>query len=232
MFCFPYAGGAASAYRGWPGDLPETVDVCAVQLPGRESRIAETAPRTLAEAIPAITAALRPMLDIPYVLFGHSMGGLLAFEIAREFRRAGYPDPVHLVVSGRPAPQLPNRGSPIHDLPTPNFLQAIREFDGTPAEVFENEQLVELVLPTLRADFALVENYVYKPAARLGMPISAFYGDGDMAVGRADAAAWQEQTTGSFSLHDLPGGHFFLRTAHRQLLRQITADLMPLLQPR
>jgi medium-chain acyl-[acyl-carrier-protein] hydrolase len=230
MFCFPYAGGSASAYHMWPDDLPASVDLCAIQLPGRESRIAETPQRTIAAVMPAIAVALRPLLDIPAIFFGHSMGGLLAFELAREFRRSGYPEPACLLISGRQAPQLPNREPPIHEMPTPDFLRAIRKLEGIPAEVFEDEQLLELVLPTLRADFALIESYVYEPGTPLNMPISVFYGRDDIAVFRTDAAAWQEQTTSRFTLHDLPGGHFFFRTAHRQLLSEITTDLQPLLQ--
>jgi len=229
LFCFAHAGGAASTFRDWPAELPPAIDVCAIQLPGREGRIAEEPLTSLAATVPAVAGAIRPLLDVPFAFFGHSMGGLIAFELARELRRTGAPQPSHLLVSGRRAPTVPTRKADIHALPTPEFLRAIRDYDGTPAEVFENEQLLELILPVLRADLTLTETYTYQPGPPLGMPVSAFYGREDPTVTAADADAWRHQTTGAFRIHELPGGHFFLQTAQQQLLLAISEDLAPLL---
>jgi surfactin synthase thioesterase subunit len=230
VICFPYAGGSASAYRTWPESLPAEAEVCAIQMPGRESRIREAALRDLAPLVSTIAGAVRPLLGTRFVLFGHSLGALIAFELARELRRAGLPKPAHLFVSGRRAPHLAPTEPPIHAKPEADFMRAVRRFGGTPAELLDNPQLLELLLPTLRSDFAVGENYVYRPALPLDAGITAFYGHADKAAAEADVAQWRHHTTGSFALHGLPGGHFFMRTAQPQMLTAIRADLLPLMR--
>ncbi|MGE5286591.1 MAG: thioesterase II family protein [Micromonosporaceae bacterium] len=232
VLCFPYAGGGASVYRTWPDLLPAEADVCAIQMPGRESRIREAPLRQLAPVVSTIAGAIRPLLDTRFVLFGHSLGALIAFELARELGRAGLPGPEHLFVSGRRAPQLASTEPPIHAKPAAEFIRAIRRLEGTPAEFLENPELLDLLLPTLRSDFAVGETYSYLPSRPLDVPLTAFYGHADKVATRADAAAWRHQTTRSFTLRGLPGGHFFLRTAQWQMLKAITADLLPLLRQR
>ena len=225
MFCFPYAGGGASAYRGWGASLPQEVEVCPVQLPGREGRLREAPFTRSAEMITAIADALTPWLDLPYVFFGHSMGGMIGFELTRELRRRGRTLPLHLFVSGRRAPQLPARDEPIHDLPEPEFIERLRELDGTPEEVLQHAELMKLLIPLLRADFAVNETYEYAEEPPFDIGISAFGGLADVDVSRDDVEAWSVQTRGRFRMRMIPGGHFFLHNQKDLILESVARDL-------
>ena len=232
MFCFPYAGGGASAYRGWAGALPADVEVCPVQLPGRESRLRE-APFTRLEPLVTATAdALVPHFDLPFVFFGHSMGGLIAFELTRELRRRGAPEPLHLFASGRRAPQVPDRDEPIHDLPEEQFVERLRELNGTPEEVLQHAELMRLLTPLLRADFSVNETYEFRPGEPLEAGISAFGGLGDAEVTKEDLEAWREHTRGRFRLRMMPGDHFFLHSARELVTDAVARDLAELAPPR
>lgn len=210
LFCFPYAGGGARIYSAWPQDLPSAFEVCAVQLPGRETRMKEPPFRELTTLVEAVGAAIGPYLDRPFAFFGHSMGALISFELARLLLEHSGARPAHLFVSGRRAPQLPDEEPPTYNLPNDEFLEKLRELNGTPAEVLEHPELMELMTPLLRADFSVVQTYVYKPGPALDCPITAFGGVQDVEVGREDVKAWREQTTNAFSARFLPGDHFFV----------------------
>lgn len=230
MFCFPYAGGGASAYRGWAGSLPGDVEVCPVQLPGRESRLREAPFETPGPLIQAIADALQPYLrDLPFVFFGHSMGAMISFELARELRRRGQTPPLHLFVSGRRAPQVPDTEEPIHALPEPQFIERLRELNGTPEEVLQHAELMKLLIPVLRADFSVNETYAYTEEEPLDMGISCFGGLGDKEVSRDDCAVWKEQTRGRFRLRMLPGDHFFVHSAKDMILESVARDLAEVL---
>jgi len=228
LFCFPYAGGAASAFRRWPDAFPPSVQVCPVQLPGREDRFREPALCDLDEIVSGVVAMLPPFLDRPFALFGHSMGALLTFELARELRRRRMAMPACLFVSGRRSPQVPGAHPlpfRVRDAPDGVLIEVLRRFEGTPEAALRNQELMELMLPVLRADFAANQDYVYRPDAPLDLPISAFGGEADREVSRTDLDAWREQTTARFHLRLLPGGHFFLHDALDSLVRSITDDL-------
>lgn len=231
LFCFPYAGGGASAYRGWAAALPADVEVCPVQLPGRESRLREPAFDRPEPLVAALADALQPHIDLPFAFFGHSMGALLSFEITRELRRRGGPLPLHLFLSGRRAPQVAAREEDIHDLPEAEFVAKLRELNGTPEEVLQHSELMRLLVPVLRADFAVNETYVYRPGEPLDMGVSAFGGLGDAEVTRDDLAGWREQTRGAFRLRMLPGDHFFLHSARDLLTESVARDLVTLSLP-
>jgi medium-chain acyl-[acyl-carrier-protein] hydrolase len=225
MFCFPYAGGGASAYRGWAAALPNDVEVCPVQLPGRESRLRDQ-PFTRPEPLIQATAdALLPYFDMPFVFFGHSMGGMISFELSRELRRRGRTLPLHVFVSGRRAPQLPAREEPIHDLPEPEFIVKLRELNGTPEEVLQHEELMKLLSPILRADFAVNETYTYTADEPFDFGISAFGGLGDVEVTKEDLELWRIHTRGRFRLRMLPGDHFFLHGAKDLITEAVARDL-------
>ena len=225
LFCFPYAGGGASLYRTWAQGLPPQVEVCPVQLPGRENRIREEPFRRMETLVEALAAGLAPLLDRPFAFFGHSMGSLIAFELTRHLVRERGLSPAHLFVSGHRAPQLPPRDEPIHPLPDEEFLAKVFELNGTPEEVRTDPELRALFLPILRADFELCETYGYQEAAPLPCPVSAFGGLGDHHVPREDLQAWQEQSQGRFVLRMLPGDHFFLTSAEPLLLRTLGQEL-------
>lgn len=179
----------------------------------------------LSPLVQTLTQALFPLLDKPFAFFGHSLGALVSFELARELRRQYDAHPVRLFVASGHAPQLPRRGMPIHTLPEQEFLAELHRLNGTPVEVLEHRELMEIMLPLLRADFALYETYVYAPDPPLGCPISAFGGRHDRKVSHSDLEAWREQTSASFSSQMFPGDHFFLNTSRPLLLRALSEEL-------
>jgi surfactin synthase thioesterase subunit len=231
LFCLPFAGGGASAYHGWVGALPPAVDVCPVQPPGRETRRDEPPIPALGRLVEALADELLPHLDAPFALFGHSMGGLIGFELARHLRRRHGPSPVRLFVSAHRAPHLPGHERQLHRLPTAALVEELHRLKGTPEAVFRYPELLELVLPVLRADFALCETYRYFPDQPLDCPISAFGGTEDPRVGPALLAAWGFQTRAAFELRLFGGDHFYLRPHQAALLEAIGADLAPHLGP-
>jgi medium-chain acyl-[acyl-carrier-protein] hydrolase len=231
MFCFPYAGGGASAYRGWAGSLPNDLEVCPVQLPGRESRLRDQAFEKPEPLIQALADSLQPWMDMPFVFFGHSMGGMISFELSRELRRRGKTLPLHIFVSGRRAPQQPAREEPIHDLPEPEFIVKLRELNGTPEEVLQHAELMKLLVPVLRADFAVNETYTYTEEEPFDFGISAFGGLGDVEVTKEDVENWRVHTRGRFRIRMLPGDHFFLHSAKDLITEAIARDLAELRQP-
>lgn len=227
LFCLPYAGGAASIYREWSLLLPQTIEVWPIQLPGRESRIRESSINRVTPLVEAITSALIPYLDKPFAIWGHSMGALLAFEVVRQLRRENHKEPVHLFVSAHRAPQRPNLFPLIHQLPDVEFVRELRQLNGTPDEVLQHEELMELLLPVLRNDFTLVETYSYKEEPPLNCSLSAFGGLQDHKVHSDEVKAWAEQTKNTFRVRMFPGDHFFLHQHRTQLLSLLVQDLKP-----
>jgi medium-chain acyl-[acyl-carrier-protein] hydrolase len=228
MFAFPYAGGGASIYRLWPRLLPPSVELVAVQLPGRESRWRDPSFRDLPTLVAEASKALRPHMDRPFVFFGHSMGGAISHELARALRDQGAALPRQLFVSGRPAPRAEDDGEDIHDLPKDEFIARLRDYAGTPEEVLQNEELMALVEPLVRADFAVCETYEFDPEPPpLDLPVTVFGGTGDEEVPREDLELWRQETTGEFRLHMLDGGHFFLNDEDRrdELLDLLVSEL-------
>ncbi|RUS95007.1 hypothetical protein DSM106972_091670 [Dulcicalothrix desertica PCC 7102] len=229
LFCFPYAGGNAMSFRGWEKTLEKnlfnTVEVCPIELPGRGSRLMEEPFTNFSQLISSLTQALVPYLDKPFAFFGHSMGAIVCFEVAHLLRKKYSSTPTHLFVSGRNAPQVSIEVEHIHNLPERAFLQELRRLNGTPEEVLENTELMQMLLPMLRADFALVENYVYTPEYPLLCSITAFGGQQDPKISQDSLQAWHQQTTGDFSMHMFPGDHFFIHSAQQLILQNISQKL-------
>jgi medium-chain acyl-[acyl-carrier-protein] hydrolase len=224
LFCFPYAGGGSSVFRSWSEGLPVGVDLWAAQLPGRESRVGEPALRRMGPLVEALYEAIKPRLDIPYVFFGHSMGSLVAFELARRLRRVGAPEPSQLFLGAFRAPQLPNPNIKIYHMPD-EVLKTVLRKEGTPRQVLENEELMRALLPTLRADFELCDTYQYADETPLTMPLSVFGGDQDVRVSRSDLELWRPQADGPFRLVMLPGSHFFIHGSQDLLLAELSRIL-------
>jgi len=225
LFCFPYAGAGASIFRTWSGGLPADVELCPVQYPGRGTRLTETPFTRLAPLVDALAQALRPLLDMPFAFFGHSLGALVGFELARQLRKQSGVQPVRLFVSADRAPQLPSRHRPIHALPVPDFMAELRRLNGTPSKVLEEAELMEIMLPILRADIAVHETYEYSIEPPLGCIISSFGGLEDHRVTRDELEAWRGQTSESFSLRMFAGDHFFVNAAQPLLLQVLSQEL-------
>jgi medium-chain acyl-[acyl-carrier-protein] hydrolase len=199
--------------------------MAAVQLPGRTYRIKEDPFTRMDPLIEALTGALEPYLDRPFVMFGHSLGALTAFEIVRRLRSKGGPSPVHLVVSGRCAPQAPNAQPELHRAPDGEFLQEMHRLFGMPAEVFNDSGLMKLSMPALRADFELMETWRYRPEAPLGVPITAIGGCSDPTLPYSGLEAWREQTAAPFESYWLPGTHFYFSERRKNMLALLVKTL-------
>lgn len=226
LFCFPYAGGAASIFRTWQQNLPAEIEVCAVQLPGRENRFREQPITHVTDLVQALIPHLLPHLDKPFALFGHSMGALIAYALAHELQKMDQ-SPTHLLISGRRAPMLPSPDGLLHTLPTDGaFLAELqRRYNNLPSVVFDNPELRELFLPLLRADFTLVETYPTTQRPPLPCPVICFGGTDDPQATVADLRAWQPLTQADFGLHLFPGAHFYLNEQAQALLRTIAGYL-------
>jgi medium-chain acyl-[acyl-carrier-protein] hydrolase len=225
LFCFPYAGGTAHIFREWPEGLPKSVQVCTANLPGRGSRIREQPFGDIHELVERVGREIRPFLDMPFAFFGHSMGAMISFELTRYLRRELGVQPLQLFVSGRRAPQLPVTEPTSYDMPEEVFKEKLRTLNGTPAEVLEHPELMELMLPLLRADFSVVETYDYREEPPLDVPITVFGGLQDHKVGRDVLVPWREQTTANVTVRMLPGDHFFLNTVRPTLLGLLSKEL-------
>lgn len=221
LFCFPYAGGGASIYRGWEKMLPVKAGVYPIQLPGRENRITEMPIREMDVLVDAISEAIFPYLRRPFILFGHSLGARIAFELGRTLRRKWDIQPCRLIVSGSRAPHIPEP-KPLHHLPDEEFIKELRRFSGTPEALLQSKELMELFMPVLRADFTVDETYVYAVEAPLDYPISAFGGTNDPEANREELEAWACFTSSEFTLEMIEGDHFFLKTQRDVLLRSLS----------
>jgi medium-chain acyl-[acyl-carrier-protein] hydrolase len=227
LFCFPYAGGDVAIFSPWAEDLPWEIELCPVQLPGRGRRALEPAYAELGPLVSALAGALAPALDTRFAFFGHSLGALVCFELAREQRRRGGPLPCHLLVSGRPAPQLPRRYGPLSQLPDDELVVQLHRRYGYAAPKDDGQlgELLRLMVPTLRSDVMVSDRYVHVDEEPLDCPITAFGGLDDPTVTRDELAAWQHQTRARFETRMLPGGHFYLESERRFLVRFLANSL-------
>jgi medium-chain acyl-[acyl-carrier-protein] hydrolase len=226
LLCFPYAGGdSVTIFRKWSELLPKAVEVCAVQLPGRGTRIAEQPFSNIGLAAEVLSAKLRPYLDKPFAFFGHSLGAKICFEVARLLKTTYGVQPCHLFVSGSRAPRVPNTKPLTYNLPEPQFLEQVQKLKGTPPEVLNNAELMKLMLPVLRAEFEANETYAYVNRAPLGCPITIFGGLQD-EITREELQAWCQETSHSHSFHMIPGDHFFINTQPTMLLHLLSAHLI------
>lgn len=225
LFCFPYAGGAASIFYAWLDDLPCQVEICAIQLPGRERRLKEASFTRMEPLLEALAPMLQPYLDKPFAFFGHSMGAVIAFELARHLHREYDRRPQALFPSGRRAPQVPDTSPITYDLPKDEFVEELRRIGGTPKEVLENVELLEIMIPLIRADFQLIQTYEYIAGDPLRCPIIAYGGLDDDEETRDLLWEWKEQTGFRFKLQMMAGDHFFLQSSETLLLKSLAREL-------
>ena len=226
LFCLPYAGGGASLFRRWAEAVPPEIDILPIQLPGREDRFSEAPFNRMFPLVRALVESVYPWLDLPFAIFGHSLGALVGFELARYLRWSLNRTPEHLFVSACPAPQVSHQQSPIYALPEPDFIAGIRQFHTVPPAFLEEPDLLELFLPLLRADFAVYETYIYTPEAPLECPITAFCGGNDPNASLLEVGAWHSQSSISFIMRVFPGDHFFIHTSEKLLVDAIAEMLI------
>jgi medium-chain acyl-[acyl-carrier-protein] hydrolase len=230
LLCFSYAGGSPYIFMDWREKLQPEIRVAAVQPPGRGMRMAESPYCAVEQIVSEVTAHFPAIEDHGFALYGHSLGAILALELARSLRRAGGPQPRHLFVGGSRPPQSGPTLPLLHELAEPEFVRAVDErYSGIPAAVMENPEVLALLLPALRADFAAYETYVCRPEPPLDCPISAFAGEGDAHAPEQAMEGWSLHTSTAFDLSALPGDHFFLQESRDQLTarirRRLTAPL-------
>lgn len=226
FFCFPYSGGTAQVFRPFVGLLPGGSGVYAFELPGRGRRFTDPPLDSVSAMVKEALSGMVSLLgSVDCCFFGHSLGGILAFELARELRRQGLPMPKHLYVSGIRAPQVPRREDNAYDLPHDAFLGKLREMGGTPHEILENQEMLELVLPVLRKDFQAYETYTYTPEPPLACPITAFGGSRDTFVTADDIQQWSVQTKSLFARKMFDGDHFFIHEHFTPIADTISKSL-------
>ena len=232
LLCFPFAGAGASAYFAWSRALRgEPVEVRAVQPPGRENRLREAPLTELAPLVEALVAACTGLRDRPFCFFGHSMGALVAFETARALRAAGGPLPAHLFVSGAQGPDVPRLEEPLHPLADDEagIAAVASRYGGVPTAVLEHRELLDVILPALRADMRITESYVHATAPPLPCGITAYTGTDDPMVKEEALTRWGAQTTGAFSSRVFPGDHFFLPEQRDAVIADVMSRVRPLL---
>jgi medium-chain acyl-[acyl-carrier-protein] hydrolase len=225
LICFPPAGCGASYFRQCQAVTAPGLEICPVQLPGRENRIGEAPYTSFAELVPQLAHSLQPYLRTPFAFFGHSLGAIVAFEVARHLRSRYNVAPSALYVSGCRAPQVPRLRPVIGHLPERHFIGEIAKSYDFPRDVFADIELSRLMLPVIRADFQLFETYTYSAAPPLGCRIAAFAGRDDRTLTHAAAGAWCHQTASRFDLHIVPGNHFFQTSEKVDVLAKVASDL-------
>ncbi|WP_306819816.1 thioesterase II family protein [Streptomyces sp. CA-210063] len=224
LLCLPHAGGSASYYHPMAQALAPSVDVLAAQYPGRQDRYAEPPAESVGELVERIVEAVSGDDDRPLAVFGHSMGAVVAYEVALKLEAADRA-PLRLFVSGRRAPSTDRDGRELHKASDADLLKAVRRLNGTDSQVFEDPELVQLVLPALRGDYKALETYEPRPGDRLACPVTVLTGDEDPVTPVADARAWTSHTDGPSELCVFPGGHFYLNDRPQEVVDVVRRHL-------
>ncbi|MER7402186.1 alpha/beta fold hydrolase [Streptomyces sp. NPDC000070] len=227
LYCLPHAGAGASAYRAWGGRLGDRIEVVPIQLPGREARFTEEPATTADEIADGISTALAERGDQHWALFGHSMGALIAYEVAHRMSAANRP-PAHLVVSGMTAPPLAARRERrmAGTQEDAELIDRIRVLGGTPDAVLRSAEMMELLLPVFRADFQVCDGYRFTPRPLLDIPVTALGGATDPGVPVTGLTAWRDLTTARYAMRLFPGGHFYLNDRIDDVLPVVRAACM------
>lgn len=222
LVCCHYGGGSATAFRGWEKDLPDGVLLIGIQLPGRESRFSETHISSLSLIVEQLSSALLPFINIPYILFGHSIGGLICFELARALRKVSLPLPKCLIISATNAPQKLMVREHISDKSDEEFINCLRLYNGLPDELVVDQQMMSIFIPMLRADLQILETYQYEEKMPLNCKLVVLGGLNDPNVPLEDIAAWCIHTNFSCNIRLFPGNHFFIKSHKKEVLAYLS----------
>jgi surfactin synthase thioesterase subunit len=227
MLCFPYAGGSASIYYEWSKLMPNEVEVIGIELPGRGKRFTEECNSQLDLLVSELSEAIINNIEPPFLFFGHSLGAVVSYEVARKLRKLHYPLPVLLIISGRAAPHLEVEREKIDNMSDFEFKQLLKRVNGIPEQAFQNNELMKLVLPIIRADFILSSSYVHQKEAPLPCSIVMFSGENDHGISIEHIRAWEEHTSCNFSYYIFEGDHFFIRKRTSQIINVISSIIKP-----
>jgi medium-chain acyl-[acyl-carrier-protein] hydrolase len=228
IFAIPYAGASSHIYRGWQEDMAPGVQLCPVHLPGRAKRMRERPYSRMNELVDAAAQSLVGHLGQPFALFGHSMGGLVAFALAYRLQTQFGVVPAAVIVAGCSPPHVERSGIKLHEWSDEDLLAELQRRGGTPADVLSCAQMMKVLFPVLRADFELAYTYKAAPAAVLDCPIYAFAGSEDREDGPSSMCRWQEVTTGPFELSVIPGSHLFPFSARMRFMPEFLRLLVHL----
>ncbi len=225
LVCLPYAGGSAAVYRPWAAVLAPDIEVLSAQLPGRGWRLREAPSRNLHALADELADAIAELGDLPVAVFGHSMGSWIGLEVVRRLEAMGRP-PVRFFASGRQAPTLGCTQPRMAHLSDDEFIREMGErYGGIPEEILAERELLELLLPSVRADIELLERHEHVPGRPVSIPIHAIVGDRDTVVAPEEMAPWAEETARGFRVTALPGGHFYFQPDPAPLLSILRRDL-------
>lgn len=226
LFCFPPAGSGALFFRKWAlADVFPEAEVYAICLPGRESRLREPLFTDIHLLVSALLPNMISYLDIPFLIVGHSLGAIVGFEVVNRLQNQGLPLPLKLFVSARQAPTTNLNTNELHLLPNSKLKEKLHLYAGTPVAVLQNDELMNLFLPIIRADLKMNETYNAGRGVQLDCPISAFAGLNDPVTSVSDVSRWAEHTKRSFELHTYPGGHFPTNEEIRLIMSIIEAEV-------
>jgi medium-chain acyl-[acyl-carrier-protein] hydrolase len=225
LFCFPHAGGTTEMFTSLLKLLHPSIELALVQLPGRASRLREASLTSMRVMVSALTEALDPLFDRPFAFFGHSMGGLIAYELARAIE-PGRSELKHLFLSGCPAPQRRTVDRQVRAMNDEQLIRFLAAMEGTPVEVLQNAELLQLLLPLVRADFELVETYQFKPGPHLRSRCSLLFGCRDPETETADAGLWGDLTEAACDVHHFDGNHFFVANEGPRIAALISETLV------
>ena len=228
LLCLPYAGGNARMFRHWDAAMPEGVEVCPVELPGRGTRRGEGCATSMSSLVEAMAEEMEALLDLPFAVFGYSMGGLVGFELARMLRRQYGREPAALLVAAQNAPSVPLERPTASRSTDEEMISALHRSGGMSHEALTNARFMRAFLPVLRADYTLVDTYAYAPENPLSCPIHLYTGAKDALVSERGQAEWRRETSGGFAIHRFPGGHYFLREEEGRFLASVSCLLREL----
>ncbi|MEV8569385.1 alpha/beta fold hydrolase [Streptomyces sp. NPDC051322] len=221
---FPHAGGNAQLFHGWPARLPADIELLAVRYPGRQERLSEPCIESMDELVGEITEALTPYRDMPVAFFGHSMGAAVAYEAAARLEAGTGAGPATVMLSGRNAPHRTSR-TQLHRAADEVLIAGVGRLGTLGGDAYGIPELRDLLLPALRSDYKLIETYQPEKPVRLRAPIIAYRGDRDPGCDQQRVLAWEELTSGGFTLRSFTGDHFYIAPREAELTADIAERL-------